>query len=157
MGIDDLATRMKRVPFFQAFSGDQARLIAFGASTQTLRPGEFLFRAGDPADGAYLVVSGVVELFDDLGEAGVPSENMRARDIAREDSLIGGMALIVDMTRPADARAAMTTTLVHIPRSLVRRVLEEYPDIAARLHYQIDEAMSRYLADLNRAEITRSG
>ena len=62
------------------------------------------------------------------------------------------MALIADTMRMTHARADTPTELLRVNRKLFRRVLEEYPELAAKLHQRI----SRDLQDLL-ARITAMG
>jgi CRP-like cAMP-binding protein len=47
------------------------------------------------------------------------------------------MALIAETTRMTSARADTTVDLIAVNRRLFRRLLEEYPVVAARLHQRI--------------------
>jgi len=54
------------------------------------------------------------------------------------------MALFSVVTRPATAIAREPTTLSHIPRSVVRRVLSEFPDAAVALRQAIAGRVSQF-------------
>ena len=47
--------------------------------------------------------------------------------------LIGELALIVDMRRPATATALKHSTVVRVSRTLYQRVLESHPEAARRI------------------------
>jgi len=47
--------------------------------------------------------------------------------------LIGELALIVDMRRPATATALEHSTVVRVSRTLYQRVLESHPEAARRI------------------------
>ncbi len=85
-----------------------------------------LFRQDDPADAGYVVISGSVAL---EREAEIPAPVR----LMKGGSLIGLHALIVELERPATATAREKSSLLKLPRRLMLRVLEAFPDSAARL------------------------
>lgn len=132
MSLDRDVAILRSLPVFAAFTDDQLRLIAFSAEPLELAPGTVLFEEGAPAVSGFLVVSGAVRLFS-RGE-GEPIE----RGVAGPGALIGELALLCHTTRPATAEIVEPSSLRSIPRRALRRVLDEYPELA--------EAMRRSLA-----------
>lgn len=127
MALEDDITVLTRAPLFGLLEMDAIRLIAFAAETRGLKAGEVLFRKGDRADGAYVVVRGAIAL--DAREDGSP-----AAFVAEPGSLIGQSALFLRGLRPATATAREVSGVMRISPTLVRRVLEEYPRAAGILH-----------------------
>ncbi|WP_244486805.1 cyclic nucleotide-binding domain-containing protein [Aureimonas sp. Leaf324] len=119
------------VSLFQDLTRDQLRLLAFGAEHRHLRSGEILFRAEARADAGFIVASGTVNLVDGEGDA------RRVVETAGPGSLLGEMALMADTRRPATAVTATDCDFIRISRPLFRRMLQEYPEIAAMLHARI--------------------
>lgn len=144
MSIERNSGLLARLPFFQALTEDELKLVAFGAQSMQLRPGQVLFREGEPADAAYLVVSGGLELRAGTGEGSTA-------EVVRAGSLIGALSLIIDMPRPATAMALASAECLWIRRSVMRRVFEEYPDSAIRLRAQVAEQLKGLMSDLQRA------
>lgn len=146
MSLEKNATMLARLPFFRAFADQQIRLIAFGSDSRNLERGVALFRMDEPAESAFLVLEGTIELSSDR-------TGMRlTRDIVRAGSLIGPLALLCETTRPVHAEAVTRSVIVEIKRDMVRRVLTEYPDAARRLRTTLTEDLNRFIGDLNRAE-----
>ena len=104
-----------------------------------LRAGDVLFRKGDRSDGGYVVSRGAVAL--DARDDGSP-----ATFIAGPGALIGQAALFTRISRPATAAAREPSTVIRISPSLMRRVLEEFPDAAAAMQ----DALIEELAHLTR-------
>ncbi len=119
------------VSLFQDLTRDQLRLLAFGAEHRHLRAGEILFRAEARADAGFIVVEGEVNLVDGEGDA------RRIVGSAGPGSLLGEMALMADTRRPVTAVTAADCDFIRISRPLFKRMLQEYPDIAATLHRRI--------------------
>lgn len=122
---------LSEVPLFQELSRDQLRLLAFGAEHRVLRAGEILFRAEARADAGFVVASGEVHLVEGEGEA-----RHIAMTVGR-GTLLGEMALMADTRRPSSAVTVTDCDFIRISRPLFRRMLQEYPEIAALLHQRI--------------------
>jgi len=136
------------VPLFGQLDRDQLRLLAFGAEHRFLRAGEILFRAEARADAGFVVVQGEVELLEGEGE------NQRVVARAARGSLLGEMALMAETRRPTTAVTRTDCDLIRVSRPLFRRMLQEYPEIAAALHARIQAdllAMTSRIAALGPA------
>ncbi|MDH7784087.1 CRP-like cAMP-binding protein [Ochrobactrum sp. 19YEA23] len=138
MALDDDIRILGTVGLFESFTPEQLRLLAFGAERLVLRAGRELFREGQSADCAYIVVSGNITLFHDADEGRI---SIRA---VGPGAMLGEMALIAQTSRLTGAVAEAETEVIRISRSIFRRILEEYPEVAASLHGHI----SRNLLDL---------
>jgi Fe-S-cluster-containing dehydrogenase component/CRP-like cAMP-binding protein len=81
--------------------------------------GQFLFEAGEPADGLFVVVDGVVEVLAVRRGDAEPGPVRRAvaGDVVGEDAIIRGGA-----ARVASARCATSARVVSIPVGVYRRV-----------------------------------
>ncbi len=130
MSIEDDVALLERVPTLRVLGSDSLRMLAIGSEQRRVDRNETLFNQGDEADCGYVVERGSFRI-DDGGGAAV---------IARPGMLIGELALIVAMKRPATATALEYSQLIRISRSLFQRVLESDPAAARRLR---DEFASR--------------
>ncbi len=137
MALDDDISALSRAPLFGLLEIDAIRLIAFAAETRPLKAGDVLFRKGEKADGAYVVLRGSIAL--DSKDDGSP-----AVYVAEPGALIGQTALFLRGSRPASAVAREKSMVMRISPTLMRRVLEEYPEAANTIH----EAMVRDLVGL---------
>lgn len=131
MGIDADVVALQQVPLFAGFSAEQLRLVAFGTERLTMGKGRELYREGDNADCGFLILSGAVSLYEDS------EGTRRIVGSAPTGTLLGELALIAPVKRPTGAVTAVDCEVMRISRTLVRRVLEEYPQLAARLHAQL--------------------
>ncbi|MGL4442722.1 MAG: cyclic nucleotide-binding domain-containing protein [Alsobacter sp.] len=130
---------LSTVPLFEALDEDALRLIAFSAENRVYRAGDMLFRRGEMSDGGYVVLSGAIAL--DAADDGSP-----APVVASAGMLIGELALIVDTVRPATAIVREPCAVLKISRHVFRRVLEEFPELAERVHAHC-EAKLRSMTD----------
>ncbi|MFD1333522.1 cyclic nucleotide-binding domain-containing protein [Methylopila musalis] len=145
MALEDDIRTLSRAPVLDALGHDALRLIAFSADRQTLRDGQTLFREGQRADGGYVVMSGAIDLFRGKPEDG------RGRRV-EAGALIGEMALITELKRPATAVAAGAANVLRIARPLFLRLFDEYPALAETLRQRLAERVAADMADLRRIE-----
>jgi CRP-like cAMP-binding protein len=131
----DIAT-LSEAPLFNLLNRDALRLVAFAAENRVMRAGDVLFRKGDRSDGGYVVCQGAIAL--DARDDGSP-----ATFVARRSALIGQSALFTRIERTATATAIEPSTVIRVSPSLMRRVLEEFPDSAAAMRALMAEELTR--------------
>ncbi|MGB8818068.1 MAG: cyclic nucleotide-binding domain-containing protein [Rhizobiaceae bacterium] len=131
MAIEDDVRALAQVPLFQGFTSEQLRLIAFGTEHMAMNKGRELFREGESGDCGFLIVKGSVNLVKDR------DASRSIVSTVNQGSLLGELALIAPVERQTGAVCATDCQVIRISRLLVRRVLDEYPDLAARLHAQL--------------------
>ncbi|WP_210496354.1 cyclic nucleotide-binding domain-containing protein [Microvirga antarctica] len=136
MALDDDIAILTAAPLFTLLDRDALRLVAFAAESRQLRAGDMLFRKGDKSDGGYVVSRGAVAL--DAQDDGSP-----ATFIAGPGAVIGRAALFTRIDRPATATAREPSTVIRVSPSLMRRVLEEFPQAALALQGAMAEELGR--------------
>ena len=142
MTLDNDIAVLAGTELFAELSQDQLRLLAFGAERMRFNAGRTIYREGDKADCAYVVVRGTIPLFRDIRGETV------AAGTAGPGALIGEMALITPTERDRTALAGDDVELLRINRSLFQRMLSEYPDLALDLHERLAERLRRLLAEI---------
>jgi len=144
MALDDDIRVLGGVALFEGFSQEQLRLLAFGAENLSVAAGRLIYAEGDTADCAFVVVSGQVKL---VHGAGAQATQLK---LLSTNALLGELALIADTTRPTSAIAASSVELIRLNRRLFRRILEEYPHLAALLHQRISEELQEMVRRIAR-------
>ena len=129
MGIEDDILFIERVPTLRALGRDALRILAIGAESRYVHKGEVLFMAGETADSGFVIQEGSFRLEGASKQAG--------EFIAGPGTLLGELALIREIRRPATATANEPSTVIRISRSLFLKMLEGYPNAAHVLHDQI--------------------
>lgn len=127
---------LKSVPFFDGIPPEPLKLIAFSAESRDFADGQFLFSTGDAAEGGYVVIEGRIDLVDETKTPPKVLERLGP------GALIGELALIVDTRRPATAISVGRSKVLVVRRSLFRRMLEEYGEIAVALRDRITERLA---------------
>jgi CRP-like cAMP-binding protein len=141
MSLEDDIAFFERVPTLAVLGGPALRILAIGAEARKLQSGAVLFYAGELADGGYVVQEGSLLL-----EPGTLSEGKAIT--AGPGTLVGELALLTDMVRPATAVAQEPTVVVRISRSLFRKMLEGYPAAAERLRDAMAERVDSWTREL---------
>jgi len=143
MALDDDIRILSGVELFADFTREQLRLLAFGAETTTLQAERKLYREADEADCAYIIITGRVALYHEEDAERKPIA------LAGAGEILGEMALISDTRRMTSAYAQTDTQVLRLNRSMFRRILEEYPEVAVHLHARI---LQRFQALVERIE-----
>ncbi|MDP3897859.1 MAG: cyclic nucleotide-binding domain-containing protein [Mesorhizobium sp.] len=136
MALDDDIRVLSGVRLFESLTYEQLRLLAFGAENIRLAKGRDLYREDAPADCAYVVVRGSVELYRTVEGERVPVFR------ATPGMMLDEMALIVASNRQTGAVAEEESEVIRLNRTLFRRILEEYPEVAVALR-------NRFAADFS--------
>lgn len=133
---------LNRVELLGSLGEEKLRLIAFGAERRGFKPGQLLFREDAPADGAYVIASGKVELTQRT------RNGERSLAIVGTGTLLGELALISAVKRSMTAVAVDDVEVMRITRPLFHRMLAEYPEIADIVHERITGNLDQLTNDL---------
>jgi CRP-like cAMP-binding protein len=108
---------------------DREHLLSrFGRS---VRAGTVLFRDGEPADFAYLLQSGRVRLFKQVGAM------ERSLHVARAGDLFGESALMPGATRRSTAVALDDSTAIAVDHATFENVLAMHPGVGSSVLQQL--------------------
>src|SRR6266478_7249509 len=147
MSIEDDVALLERVPTLRLLGMEALRMLAIGSEQRVVMRGATLFSAGDEADAGFVVQRGAFRIEDGAG----------AETTAGPGALIGELALVVAMRRPASATALEYSSAVRITRSLFQRVLESDPAAARRLRDEFATRASQITSDILIAGAKLSG
>lgn len=145
MALHDDIKLLSSVPLFQGLNEDQLRLLSFGAERRALLAGMTLFREKSPAECAYVVASGQIELVTHA-KNGKP----RSEGICGPGTLLSELALVTLVERKYTAQALEDSEVIRIPRPLFQRLMEEYPAVAAMVEDRIRENIQGLVSELNK-------
>lgn len=104
----------------------------------TLSSGEDLFREGEPADCAYIVMSGLLRV-----AVTQPDSGERVINVVHTGETVGEMALLSGEPRSATVYALRSSVLARIPRDDFDRLIDIYPDAMKSLTRIIIERLKR--------------
>ncbi len=140
MTIEDEIAFLERIAVLRRLGGGALRSLAIAAETQSLQPGEVLFKAGETAEGAFIVRHGSVTL--------KPEQADQAELVAGPGTLLGEAALLAPTRRPATAVAREASTMLRVPRATFLKILESYPDAAQRLRELLTSRADQWIREI---------
>ena len=126
MTIEDDIAFFERVPTLNTLGRPALRILAIGAESRYVHPGEVLFSAGDPADAGFVIQEGTFNLTARQSQGGDAV-------VVGRGTLLGELALLTETVRPVTATANEPSTVLRIPRTLFLKMLEGYPEAAKSL------------------------
>jgi CRP-like cAMP-binding protein len=138
MSIEDDVALLERVPTLRLLGMESLRTLAIGSEVRDVPRGDHLFHQGDNADSGFVVQRGAFRIDDGAG----------AEMVAGPGTLLGELALLRQMQRPASAMALEYSTVIRISRSLFQRVLESDPAAAVRLRDAFVNRTSQIASDI---------
>ncbi|MEM6383300.1 MAG: cyclic nucleotide-binding domain-containing protein [Pseudomonadota bacterium] len=128
---------LRQVPFLSGFGDEHLRLLAFGGENRRYRTGQAIFRQGESADGGMVVLHGQVRI-----PATRDGSDDESGDVYSTGTLFGQRALLARSVRSHSAIADTSVEALLIRRTLFRRVLTEFPDLAGQLHAQLSAELN---------------
>lgn len=144
MQLDDAATILGRADFFEVCDAEQRRLLAFASERKRHRPGAVIYNSGDIPEGAHVLVSGTVATTADGDES-------NPYVINEQGSVLGAMALVVAKPRPVTVKAIDQVETLFVPRAAFMKLVNQYPDLAARAANRIRRDLTGYLGAIEKA------
>ena len=126
MSIEDDIGFFQRVPTLGLLSRQALRVLAIGSQSRYVHGGEILFKAGERADGAFVIQEGRFLL-----SPGGAGDGQDAQ--VGPFTLLGETALVAEARRPATATAIEPATVMFIPRILFLKMLDSFPESARKL------------------------
>lgn len=115
---------LRDVPMFAALDTPRLKLIAFTCERISFEKDQVLFRQGDIADAAYIILSGTADAFMELAD-----ERLHLSSTERH-SIIGEMGLISGAPRSATIVAATEITALKIEKDIFLNLIVELPSVA---------------------------
>lgn len=143
MELDEAAAIIGTADFFRICTDEQRRLLAFAGERRRHEAGAYLYRAGDAADGAHVLVAGQLRSCSDGDEA-----EDTCYVIETPGDLIGETGLIVSRPRRASVKALTEAETLFVPRAAFTKLLQQYPDMARRVEARMREALGAYIAPI---------
>jgi CRP-like cAMP-binding protein len=140
MTIEDDIAFFERVPTLNLLGRDALRILAIGAENRYVHSGEALYRAGESADGAFVVQEGSFS----LSVSPTAGEGIKVGPF----TLLGELAMITETKRATTATALEPSSVLRIPRSLFLKMLESFPESARRLRDVLTRRSEHSLSEM---------
>ena len=133
---------LQQIPMFRDLDAAKLKLLAFAAERMAVEKGEFVYRAGDPADSVYVLLSGQIDVIHD-----------RVR-LARLScgAVFGEIGVLCSRARANTLEAASDISLLRIEKNVFLELLHEIPQMAVALSREL----GRRLDDMNERFVARA-
>ncbi|EPR41737.1 putative transcriptional regulator, Crp/Fnr family [Desulfovibrio sp. X2] len=128
---------LRQVPLFAALPLEPLKILAYLAQRETFAAGDILFHEGEADGQAFYIISGNARL---LREEETGTRELRDYG---EGEFLGGLGLLGEMRRLFSLRAETQIRALVLTRERFAKVLEQFPDIHARL----GEAMVKFIGE----------
>ena len=130
MDVFQEAEMLRKVPIFGGLDPGKLKLLAFTSRALRFAPGEVLMRVNEPADSAYVIIEGEVEILSETAAGEFVVATLVKHDC------IGEMGVIPNRPRGATVRAKSAVRALRISGDVFLRLLTDNPDCA--LHVMRD-------------------
>ena len=122
--LEDEVAALAQTPLFAKLEPATLKLLAFASRRVSFAAGQALFREGDRADCAYLIISGSAVVL--VGGTGGGTEIARIG----KNHFVGELALLSDSARNATVQASGELIALEINRDLFFQLIRDVPNIA---------------------------
>ena len=138
--MDNLIAPLLRLPIFAELKPLQLTGIVHRAERQKFWPGDIITKAGEPADGAYLIVSGPAQ------RVAGPGLTTTVAEPVVPGSLIGEMAMLVEHDYGSTIVARDRVFCLKLLRETMHAQMREDPTLAEHFHGCLTERLLRTAA-----------
>ncbi len=142
MDVSDEAEMLQKVPLFSGLSASERKLLAFTSQLQCFAPGDALMRQGEPADCAYVILEGEVEV---LGSTS--AGDFVVATLGR-NAMPGEVGVFTDAPRTATVRAKGPVRALRISPEVFLRLASGKPDRALQVMRQLSTLIANDLRTL---------
>lgn len=118
---------LRQIPFFADMEAPRLKLLAFMSQRVAFDAGRVLFRQGDAADAAYLIIEGEADILVDTATGPVTIATLGRNEI------LGEMAILCDVPRTATVRAKSRLVALRIAKEPFLRMVREFPKMAVSI------------------------
>ena len=127
MSLNKAVEAMQQTPIFAGIDPKRLRLLAFMSESLTYRAGELLFDQGDEGDSAFVVLDGEASVLINI------AGEKREVAVIGSKQVFGEMAVLCDQKRSSAIAAKTDLVTLRLDRSVIYKMLKEFPDIALEL------------------------
>jgi len=151
MSLAQEVAAIRQIPVLRHLEPAAQKMLCFASERVFYATGDVIFRQGDGADAAYIVIDGSVEIL-----VSTPSGPLRINGVERH-GIFGEIGTLGDVPRSATAVAGTPLELLRVPREVFHRVILDNPQAARGLTVVLAERLSRTTGLLSEAANRRTG
>lgn len=126
---------LKRIKLFANIDPTKLKLLAFASERVIYENGRIIFREGDRADAAYLLLEGEADVI--ISSPAGPVTVSRIE----KDSFMGEVAVLCDVPRTATVTAASRVDALKIRKDVFFQLLRDVPALAIEVMRELAERL----------------
>lgn len=131
MDIQQETDALRKVPLFSKLDPSKLKLLAFTSELLTYENGEVVFKAGDSADCAFVIMDGEADIYAHTESAEVVVGTLKP------NQLLGELGVLTNSPRSATIRANGRLVMLRISDELFLKLLAENPQVALDVMRQL--------------------
>lgn len=128
---------LRKIPMFAKLDVSKLKLLAFTSEMVNYQDGDILFKLGDNADSAYVIMKGAVDIMVDTDNGSIVASTLH------RDQLFGEMALLNNVPRNATLRAHGDLLVMKINADMFLRLISENADMALDVMRQLSNKLAQ--------------
>lgn len=142
MAINDDIVLLKKFDFFSKMTTEQLQLLVFGAEQQSFAAGDVIFKEGDLAECAYVILSGTVNLYRQ-------NNSIQPVNTINSCALLDELALITEINRHFTAIVQSDCRLLQISRAVFLRLINEFPEITQYIYDYVSKRIRELASNVS--------
>ncbi len=148
--LKDEVDLLQSIPMFANVPQNKLKLLAFASDRMTFDEGQDLFKQGDPADAAYVIIVGRADVIvgGEEGEAVVAS--------LERNAFVGDMAVLSDIARTATVRATERLEVLQIKKEHMMEMVLTTPSLTLAVLQSLVDRLTKTTKDLSEAKLELS-
>lgn len=143
MSLAQESALIRQVPILSCLEPVSQKMLCFVSDRIAFAPGEVLFRQGESADSAYVILEGTVEIMVWTSSGSLLVNSVGEHEILGETGMFG------DLPRSATAVARGRVQALRVPSDLFRSMIHSSPDAAIHLSHVLARRLANTTAQLS--------
>jgi len=128
---------LRKIPMFSKMETSRLKLLAFASEIVSFDDGDVVFKSGDSADFAYVIMQGAVDIVTETDAGPVIAGTLS------QNQLIGELGLLNNAPRNATLVSRGNLRVMKITGDMFFRMLRENSDVALDVIRMLSEKLSR--------------
>ena len=131
MDIQRETEALSKVPLFSKLEQSKLKLLAFTSELQTYEDSEIVFREGEAADCAFVILDGEADIYANTDSGQVVVGTLKS------NQLLGELGVLTNAPRSATIRASGKLMMLRISSDMFLKLLAENPSVALDVMRQL--------------------
>ncbi len=141
---------LRKIPMFAKMDMSKLKLLAFASEIVEFEDGDVVFKSGDSADFAYVIMAGAVDVVTETDNGPVVSVTLR------QNQLIGELGLLNNAPRIATLIANGNLRAMKITADMFFRLLRENSEVALDVIRMLADKLTKTSAVVDKLQLKLS-